>query len=152
MAFDIQAMRNAILKVMADTWTDTNPSNGGGGCWTLNQVARRSFEEIGGFPYGVMELPITQDADWGLVSDAQECDLSLHAVLMETATEEVLEDKLEALKSAMFAASFTGMTVLYRSALDTSASHPANAIFLAKKVPYTAGSVVMRIVFGESAL
>lgn len=150
MAFDLQAMRNAFLEVMADTWQDTLPANSGGGVWTINQVARRSFEEIGGFPYGVLDLPVTQDADWGLANDAQEVDLAFHYVARETATEEAIEDKLEALKTALFAASITGVTVLYRTALDTGANHPANAIFLAKKTPYMAGSVVMRIVFGET--
>lgn len=152
MAFDVKAMLDEVMVVVASAWTDTDPDNDGGGIWEINQVARRSFEEIGGFPYAVVELPPSSDADWGLANDAQEADLTIHYVAMEEATFETLWDKLEALKSALFAATFTGMTVLHRASLDASGIHPANQIFLAKKVPYSAGSVVMRIVFGEAAL
>jgi hypothetical protein len=151
-AFDYGAMMASFKEVMADAWTDTNPSNDGGGVWEISEVARRSFEEIGGFPYGVIELPTTDDADWGLSNDAQEANLSLHYVAMEEATMATLGGKLEAIKDAFFDATITGVTVLYRTAFDVNAQHPANAIFLSKKVPYSAGSIVMRIVYGENLL
>lgn len=150
MAFDIEGMIDEITTVMAATWTDTAPP--AGGIWEISQIASRSFEEIGGFPYAVLELPETEDTDFGIVNAAQEGSLSLHYIAREAATLATIWAKLESLKSAMFAASFTGMTVLYLQGEDWSALHPSNSIFHAKKVPYRAGSITMRIVFGESAV
>jgi hypothetical protein len=150
MAFDLNLMISEIKEVMADTWTDTAPP--AGGIWEIDQLASVSFEEVGGFPYGVVEIPPSEDADWGLSNDAQEVDASFHYVAREDADLSTLRDRLEELKSALFVATFTGMNVLRRSGTDWSARHPANQIFMAKKVPYRAGSLVMRLNFGESAL
>lgn len=150
MAFDIAGMIDEITEVIADTWTDTAPP--AGGIWEASQIEARSFEEIGGFPYAVVEIPETQDVDFGIVNSVQMGLLSIHYVTMESATLATIWSKLEALKSAMFQATFTGMTVLNVDGLDWSALHSSNEIFLAKKVPYRAGSLTMRIIFGESAL
>lgn len=152
MAFDIAGMIDEITEVVADTWTDTSPGGGGGGIWEASQIEARSFEEIGGFPYAVVEIPETVDVEFGIVNAVQLGLLSLHYVAMESATLSTIWAKIEALKSAMFQATFTGMTVLNLDGLDWSALHPSNEIFLAKKVPYRAGSLTMRIIFGESAL
>jgi hypothetical protein len=152
MAFDVAQLFDEITQVMADTWPATAPGASGGGIWEINQVARRSFEEIGGFPYGVVEIPPTEDADWGLTNASQEASLSQHYLTREDADMTEVWAALEDLKSAMFAATFTGMTVLRLQSEDWSAQHPANALFLSKKVPYVAGSIVMRVVYGESAL
>lgn len=150
MAFDLNQMVSDLKDVIAATWTDTAPGASGGGVWEMDQVEDTSFEFIA-FPYGVIEFPQSEDAEWGIVNDAQEMSVSFHYVTERSFDTATLRTKLEALKSALFnATGFSGVNVLHREAIDWSGRHPANAIFMAKKAPYRAGSLVMRINFGES--
>lgn len=151
MAFDLNQMAADFKAVIAATWTDTAPGVSGGGVWEMDQVEDTSFEFIA-FPYGVVEFAPSTDVDGGLANDVQEMSVSFHYVTERSFDTATLRTKLEALKSALFAASITGVNILHREAVDWSGRHPANMIFMAKKAPYRAGSLVMRINFGESAL
>lgn len=149
MAYDLNQLVSEIKDVIADTWTDTAPGNDGGGVWEFDQVADTSFEPIA-LPYGVVEFPESEPAEWGIVNDAQEMSVIFHFVTARGFDTATLRDRLEELKSALFNATFTGANVLERQSVDWSGRHPANAIFMSKKAPARAGSLVMRINFGES--
>jgi hypothetical protein len=128
-----------------------------GGVWDINQIRRLAFDSItdpaegGDFPLAVYDLGASSDAEWGLVNDAQESDFTFYYVTKEELTDTTIRARGQALKSALFAGSFTGMSVL-RMVGENADMNPILEFFLMRSVPYTAGSITMRIVYGESAL
>ena len=157
MAYNVQGTLNAVAATMATAWADVLPPSGGG-IFYVNQVMRQSFEQVtieaegGDFPVGVIWLRPGTSGEWGIVNAAMEADLSLYRVEQESLDDQSVWDKLETLKSALFAASYTGMTVIEQAQNNVDPTNDALAFFLNRDVPYTAGSITMRIVYGESAL
>lgn len=153
MAYDVHAMLEAVAGTMAATWADVLPP-AGGGIYTLPQIERLAFDDVAaeGFPFAVLELEPANSGDWGIVNAAFESLLTAYFIDKEALTEETVWDRLESLKSAFFAASYSGMTVLEAAGQSVHPSNPILSFFLMRSVPYVAGSITMRIVYGESAL
>jgi hypothetical protein len=154
MAYDVHGMLEAVHATIAATWTDVLPGNGGGGLYTLPQIEKLAFEDVAaeGFPFAVLELEPAASADWGLINAAWEALLTVYFVDKEALTEELVWDRLEALKSALFQGVYSGMAVLDIASQSVHPSNPILNFFLMRSVPYVAGSITMRILYGETAL
>lgn len=150
MAYDVHAMLEAVAATVATTWTDVVPN----GIYSIAQIERLAFEDAAaeGFPFAVIELEPAASGEWGLVNAAFEASLTCFYVTREALTDSAVWAKVEALKSAFFQGSYTGMTMIEASGQSVHPSNPILSFFLMRSVPYTAGSITMRIVYGESAL
>lgn len=157
MAFDHSVMIGEIEAIIADTWPEVLGDNDGGGIFDMEQIRRLPFEDLstpaagGALPFAVYDLSPSTDEDWGITNDAQGADLIVTYVAREALTNLTVRAKGQALKSALFAATFTGMSIL-RLAGESADLNPVLDWFLTRYAPYTAGAITMRIVYGESAL
>lgn len=152
MAYDVHAMLEAVAGTIAATWTDVVAN----GIYRITEIERLAFEDAAaeGFPFAVLELEPATSGEWGLANAAWESQLTTYFITREALTDELVWDRLEALKSAFFAADYSalGMSVLDIARLSVHPSNPILDFFLMRSVPYTAGSVTMRILYGETAV
>ena len=154
MAYDVHAMLEEVAGTVAATWADVLPSNAGGGIHGIGQIERRAFDDVAdvGFPFAVFEMEPAGPGNYGLVNADMLANLNIYRVEREALTDESMWDKLEALKSAILAESYTGMNVIEFNAESVHPSNPILNFFLVRFVPYNAGMIGFQINYGESAL
>jgi hypothetical protein len=157
MAYSWSTFFGSIDTIIAATWPECLPANGGGGVYEYDEVYRISQNTIvgdTGLPYAVYDMLQVQAADWGLNNVAFECRLEIHYIADYSVRLVGVRDKLELIKVALFAGnalSGTGATVLDVAELDFSGLHPANAVFQNRHSQFIAGMAAFAIVLGETA-
>jgi uncharacterized membrane-anchored protein len=111
--------------------------------------------------YAGIELPCcvsvrgrSEAADWGIGNLAYERTFSLLLLYpWQDAEIDAMEMRLEVLKSALFAASYStsGATLLSEPEVDVTPENPASQIILGKNLQISGGTLTVRYVCGETA-
>lgn len=161
MAYDPQAMQNAVSTVVTTAWANVKPP-AGGGCYFVNQIFRTSFEQAtvpadgGKFPIAVIWLRPAVDEEWGLTNEAMGAEMTIFYADLVTLDDAAVWAKVTALHPVLFAASdgddLAGLQVHRMTGQSVDPTNEALAFFLNRDVPYTAGSVSFRCLYGESSL
>lgn len=159
MAYAPQAMQNAVAGVVAAAWPDVLT---GGGIYFVNQVMTQSLEQItvpadgGDFPVAVIWLKPGVDEEWGLANEALAAEIEIFYASRVTLDDDPVWDKITALHTPLFVASdagsLQGLQIHRMTGQSVDPSNLALAFFLNRDVPYTAGSVSFRCLYGESSL
>jgi hypothetical protein len=149
MAFNWSALTTEIQGVIQATWSDCVE------VLTAAQANRRSYETIGR-PFAIVMVSNAEEGDWGLANAAWEVRIDFHYIRTLDAAQTcyaAVQNKLEALKSALFAASYaTSGATLLTVEIDFSSHHFANELFEAKNAPLVGGRLSANFVCGETAL
>lgn len=152
MAYSWSTLLDEILDVVSDTWTDVVPVNGGAGLYELNEIMRISWEEPEEFRYAVWEIGSMELGEWGLVNVVYEPVITIYYLATLSTGLASVRTKLEALKSALYARTYTGATLLDVESIDWSVGLGSNAVFLQKNVDFISGSLSARFAAGETAV
>lgn len=166
MAYNPQDMLNAVAAVTAALWTEILPGNGGGGQYFVNQIMKESFEAVtstdtttgdtGAFPVTVLWLRPAADEQWGLSNEAMGVELEVFYAAEEAIDDNALWAKLTTLRAPLFTASDAGLLAglqIHRTVgQNVDPSNACRSFFLNRNVPYNAGSVTYRGLYGESEL
>jgi hypothetical protein len=117
------------------------------------QGERRNYAGIA-VPFCVVLRGRAAPADWGIANLAYERPfLILLVYAWDDNDVDLLEQKLELVKSALFVADYTasGATLLSDPEIDTTPENPANQIILSKNLQIMGGTLTLNYVCGESA-
>lgn len=166
MAYDPQAMQNAVSVVIGTTWPDVLPDNGGGGTTFINQIFRVPFESVtaadpatgttGSFPIAIVWLRPAVEENWGLANEALAAEMTIFYAATETLDDTAVWSKVTSLHRPLFLASdadtLAGLRVLRMTGQNVDPSNEALSFFMNRDVPYTAGWVSFRTLYGESSL
>lgn len=151
MAVDFASFVTEIEGVLSAQWTDIQHANTGGGIFEVDQIQRIDFERIDTSPYAVVEWNSVSPSDRFLEAESYEVTLTLHRAQKITAFAApggigAVRDKIVALSSWFMNANnnLTSADLLDVSEIDVSDDHPANAVFIAKGMPWVAGSLSIR--------
>jgi hypothetical protein len=146
MAYPHNTLRREFDQVIHDTWTDALP------IMDAEQARRRS---LGGIPppFAIVDRGRAEDADWGLANISFEREFqAMYCMGWDDADIDLIEQKVEALKNAMLAATFSSsQATLLTVEEDCSAENPANLIALGQNFQLIGGTLFCRFAFGETA-
>ena len=144
MAYPWSSFFSENRDVIKATWSGIEDN----GIFEYDQVARMVWEDLE-TPYAVMDIASMDAADWGIGNEAYEVTVAYHYITRESMS--VVRAKIEALKNALWAATFTtSQATLLETGQDWSGANPMNQIFLAKNIPFRGGILVGRFVLGET--
>jgi hypothetical protein len=147
MAYDHSKLRKEVRDVINATLPELSI------ILEVQQGDRRNFAGIT-VPFCVVVRSRAQSADWGIANLAYERQFDILLCYDWDDSEiDAMEERLEVLKSALFAASYSGSqaTLISEPEIDTSPENAANAIILNKNLQLTGGTLSLRYVCGESA-
>jgi len=145
--YDHSALRREVRDVVNLAWPEVTI------ILDVLQGERRAYSGIA-LPFAVMARGKAESADWGIANLAYERSISiLYVCAWDDSDIDVVETRLELLKSALFAASYplSGATLLSEPELDVTAENPANQIVLSKNLQIMGGTLTVRYVCGETA-
>jgi hypothetical protein len=147
MAYNHSLLRKEIRDVVKATWPEITI------ILDVLQGERRAYSGVT-IPFAVMARGRSESADWGIGNLAYERTIGiLYVCAWDDSDIDVVEQKLELLKSALFTASYagSGATLLSEPELDVTPENPANGIILSKNLQIMGGTLTMRYVCGETA-
>jgi hypothetical protein len=158
---DFQAFIAELEAKVVSVWPEvkpsgTNPNTGGGGLFEVDQIERIAFERITGSPVVAMEWSkvITSDRIFNL--EQYEVTVTLHYIKkitdLATGGISVVRAALTTLSAALNDSNYqpTAYDLIWTGEIDVGDAHPANAVFIAKGMPWTAGSLAVECLLTET--
>jgi len=142
-----------VKTVVAATWTDILPANGGGGIAQVISFEKVDWEAIS-VPYAPVMFAANEWPGSAITCEVMEVIADLFYIKLDTTnTAAAIRTKLAALDDALYAATMTaGVSFLDVIGYDLSEHNPAMEVLLALNLPYSAGSIRTRWLVGETYL
>lgn len=147
--YDFDAFLLEANGVVKATWGEVVPN----GIWEMDRVIRQSWEARV-FPFAVFEVPNLEPSDYGVTNETYFFEYVVHYVAKEGPTAmSIIRQKLEALKSALWATTFTtSQATMLETSQDWGRFNELNVIWYERNINALAGSLRTRFTAGTTYL
>lgn len=147
----LNTLRDEILTLTGNTWTDAKPN----GVYRGRELALIDFDgkaQAGELPLAIIDMDAAPSGDWGLGNRVDACRVEIYYVCTDATSPDALITKLEALRTALWPdngseALSTGQVMEYPLISD-SISLEVNRYLLNRQLPYFAGAVIVQVLVG----
>ena len=138
-----------LRAVVAETWSEVKAN----GIWWNEQISDipfAKFAEANQLPLAVATDAFEPTSEWGADCDLYEGEVSVFYVAHTSTPRSAITPKLEALVSALRSGEFDHFQVVELPRHSKAGTLPANKYFAQFGLPFRAGVVMFRAVYGST--
>jgi hypothetical protein len=147
MAFNYATLHSEIAAIVEAQWPEVVAN----GIYLEDELKRKSQGRFT-FPFAAIVTRAGEEQDWGLVNTVVGVTAEIHYLRKDEAGLATLWTKLEALKNAMLAATFTSAALLSIAGPDWSGQAPEMALAYDRELPLEGGYLTCNFIAGETTL